>query len=211
MFCSECGKQLPEGALFCQECGTKVDGETNRLYQSEMNENSHQEETRKLHTSEKETKQFDQCKEVYQKILDNLKKLPYQSILDKLKKIPMVWKIGALAGVLLFIVCIGLLFRKQGQVVRESYLDQYSDSITVGDAFDSFFDDEEWSDYKEDGDTYVVFTGKCFYLEEKVDVKVSFKIKDDYFYVTYMEMNGEPQSEAMLDTLLNKIYEKSYW
>ncbi len=154
MFCSECGKQLPEGALFCQDCGTKVDSGTNRLYQSETVENISQEEVKKSYTLKweklKGSKQFDQCKEIYQKTLDNLKKLPYQRVLDELKKIPKIWKIGILAGVLLFTVCICLSSRKPGQMVRESYLGQYSDSITVGDAFDSFFEDEKWSDYKEE-------------------------------------------------------------
>ena len=209
MFCSNCGNQLPEGALFCQECGEKVNGEEQVTYRTERvmsdAENSYQADQDRL-SREKQLKHY---KEMSQEMLGNLKKVPYQGILDRLKNMPLKWKIGAGIGILLVIVLCTRI-HKPGADVRDAYLENYSNSITVEEAFDSFFDNGRWSEHREDGDVYVLFTGECTYLDKKAKIKIRFRIKGDYFYFVNMEMNGQPQSDILSEALLDKVYEGYY-
>lgn len=231
MFCSNCGNQLPKDALFCQKCGTKVDREESAACQKEMPEpnniDNHRENMEDVRlenggvsqtTSEETTdstkqgkfngeKQIEHYKEMSQEMLGNLKKIPYQRIFEKLKEVPLLWKIGTVVGILLLFIVVCVMVHKPGKDVREACLDYYSSSVTVEEAFDSFFEDGKWSEHKEDGDTYVVFTGKCSYLDETVKVKIRFRIDDDYFYFANMEMNGQPQADIISEALFDRIYE----
>lgn len=209
MFCSNCGNQLPEGALFCQECGEKVNGEEKATYQAEEvvhNVENSYETNQDRFNREKQLKHY---KEMSQEMLGNLKKVPYQGMLDRLMNMPLKWKIGAGIGILLVIVLCTRI-HKPGEGVRDAYLESYSNSITVEEAFDSFFDHGKWSEHKEDGDVYVVFTGECTYLDKKANIKIRFRIKGDHFYFANMEMNGQLQSDIISEALLDKVYEGYY-
>lgn len=239
MFCSNCGNQLLEGALFCQKCGVKVDIEEDTTYQTRSSVSNdtanHRDDMEDVHMNDKDAlravssdkaesknpyadgrgklnreKQFERYKKIPNKILGNLKDIPYQRGLNRLKKVPLICKVGIGIIVLLVIIILSSTFRKPGRDVRESYLDYYSNSVTVEEAFDSFFENGKWSEHKENGDTYVVFSGVCWYLDEKVNVKIRFKIQDDYFYFANMEMNGEPQSDIISEGLFDKVYESFY-
>lgn len=94
-----------------------------------------------------------------------------------------------------------------GASVRKAYLTQYSETVTVEEAFDNFFDNGKWDAYKADGYSYVVFTGACEYLGERADVKVTFKITGENFVVDRLDVNGNEQSDFILYGLLLKVYE----
>lgn len=96
---------------------------------------------------------------------------------------------------------------KPGAVVREAYLSQYSENVTIEDAFEGFFDNGKWSTYKDKEYSYVVFTGSCEYLGERADVKVTFKITGENFIVDSLDLNGREQSELILYGLLLAVYE----
>ncbi len=119
-------------------------------------------------------------------------------------------------GFVLIIVVVGFFVMKPdfvvnlfhpGAGVRDAYLTQYSRSVTIEDAFDDFFDKGKWDTYKERGDSYVVFTGSCMYLDERADVKITFKVTGENFVVDSLDVNGVPQNDFMLRALLLKIYE----
>ena len=93
-----------------------------------------------------------------------------------------------------------------GAAVRSSYLSQYSESVTIGDAFDDFFGNEKWSTYKDKGYTYVVFTGSFEYDGEPADARITFKITGENFRAETLEINGVEQNEFMLGLLLLRVY-----
>lgn len=95
-----------------------------------------------------------------------------------------------------------------GTGVRNAYLTQYSDKVTVEEAFDNFFANGKWSTYKADGYSYVTFTGTCEYLGERVDARITFQITGEKFRVDRLDINGVEQSDLILAVMLEKIYEE---
>lgn len=95
-----------------------------------------------------------------------------------------------------------------GMGVRNGYLTQYSEAVTVEEAFDNFFDNPKWSTYQEDGYTYVVFTGACEYLGERADARITFQITGEQFRTEQLDLNGVEQNDLILYAMLAKIYEE---
>lgn len=118
-------------------------------------------------------------------------------------------------GAIIVIIVITIAFHpdlisnifQPGAGVRNAYLSQYSESITIEDAFERYFENGKWSTYKEEDYSYVVFTGVCEYLGKRVDVKVTFKITGENFVVDSLDINGQTQNDLILYSLLTAIYE----
>jgi len=94
-----------------------------------------------------------------------------------------------------------------GASVRNAYMTEYSESVTVEEAFEDYFADGQWSTYKDRGDPYVVFNGTCELLGVPVDVKLTFKITGKHFTIDRLEVNGVEQNDFMLYRLLESVYE----
>lgn len=95
-----------------------------------------------------------------------------------------------------------------GYEVRVSYMTQYSETVTVGEAFESYFEDCKWKKYKDEDYSYVVFTGTCEYMGEICDVRMTFKLTGKNFVCDRLELNGSPQSELMITILLSDVYDE---
>lgn len=98
-------------------------------------------------------------------------------------------------------------FVRPGAGVRDAYLTQYSDTVTIEKAFDNYFEKGKWDTYKNDGYDYVTFIGSCMYMETKSDVRITFKITGENFIVESLDVNGRRQSELVLYALLESVYE----
>lgn len=98
-------------------------------------------------------------------------------------------------------------FVQPGYAVRGAYLSQYSEDVTVEDAFNSYFDNPQWSTYEEGGYSYVAFTGGCEYMGEKVDIRLTFQITGEQFRIERLDVNGIEQSDFILYALLESVYD----
>lgn len=82
--------------------------------------------------------------------------------------------------------------------VKDGYLDAYP-NITVGKAFDDFFENAIWSyevdkDDKNDGEYLVQFTGECLVLEEDSKVTLFFIVNSEgEFYLDGGYIEGSPE------------------
>lgn len=94
-----------------------------------------------------------------------------------------------------------------GMGVRGAYLSQYSQRVTIEEAFDHFFDNGKWSKYDSEGYTNVVFTGTCDYQGERSDIRIIFKITGEHFFVESLDINGRSQNAIVLQSLLSTVYE----
>lgn len=90
--------------------------------------------------------------------------------------------------------------------ISVSYLTQYSSTISIGDAFDNFFDDGKWSSYAEGALNYVDYTGSCRFGNENVNVVIRFWTSDTEFKVHSVFIDGEEASILGQAALLEAIY-----
>lgn len=93
--------------------------------------------------------------------------------------------------------------------IANSYLTQYSETVTVGDAFEAFFGDPKWENYKVGAQEYVDFTGKCTYMNENATMRITFAVFDDTFNVTNIAVNGIDMSALLWPGFLEAIYSGS--
>lgn len=94
-----------------------------------------------------------------------------------------------------------------GIEVRTAYLSEYSTQVTIGEAFEGFFDNCKWTKFDSEGYAYVAFTGTCRYFDERADVRITFKITGEKFIVDSLDINGRTQSDLVLYGLLSAVYE----
>ena len=193
MFCSKCGKEVPDTVEFCPYCGTK-----NILSGDGMGSTQYSSESSASYASER----------VPYTPFDNNPIENGESTLESVKSI-----VGGIVGVIAVIaiiifVVIPWLKGKPDQyyidIVKSGTFDDYPD-YTIGDKFDSFFTNTSWEHQKENGIDYVIFRGdgKYFGLDEASNVCMYFKItetNDDTatFEASRFILEGEDQP---LDTL----------
>lgn len=91
--------------------------------------------------------------------------------------------------------------------VRNSYLTAYSTDVTIGDAFDAFFENPQWSSEMEDGYDYVVFTGEAVRNDgTPVQIRVLFYVEGQRLEVASIQSNGSFLNAFETANLLNTIY-----
>lgn len=119
-------------------------------------------------------------------------------------------------GILLFFLIFSVSVVKKSNVddslasknISESYLPDYSESLTVGEAFENFFDDGKWEKFSDGSVEYVDYSGKCLYGEETVDVCIRFWVSDEKFKVESVMFDGEEIDMMLEEALFNAIYEQ---
>lgn len=96
------------------------------------------------------------------------------------------------------------------QFVKQGYPKNYPNK-TYGEAFDNFFESPRWKYFvSEDDEDIVEFTGKCLYMEEKVDACIQFTLdkKAETFDITYLSFNEVAQNKLMVWALISTIFEE---
>lgn len=130
----------------------------------------------------------------------------------KKKKKLLFILIPILVIVALVAVLAIVLSDKYVPIVKEGYLEDYSDEITVGDAFEGFFANGVWTEFKTEKDDIIVeFNGECEYGDDMVDVCIQFEVDEDEetFEVVCIERDDELLSRRERVYLLETVYEKT--
>ncbi len=103
-------------------------------------------------------------------------------------------------------------------VVRNSYFENFSTDITIGEAFDRGFDRGEWEEFKENGTQYVRFTGYYVSYETSNGDKfgntcqIDFIVNGDTFDIAQVRVDGAPAgslSSFILSGILSSVYERN--
>lgn len=90
-----------------------------------------------------------------------------------------------------------------------AYLSDYSTEVTIGEAFEDFFDNTDWKKYKEGIQEYVDFKGNCLFDDERVTIVISFFKSEDYFEISEIKVNGEEIPKIMHSLIISSIYNNS--
>lgn len=103
-------------------------------------------------------------------------------------------------------------------VVRNSYFENFSTDITIGEAFDKGFDRGEWEEYKKDGIQYVRFTG--YFVSYKTSdgvefgntCQIDFIVDGNTYDIAQVWADGAPAgslSPLILSGILTSVYERN--
>ena len=114
--------------------------------------------------------------------------------------------IGALVAVFITVLVNNGIIGDESKGIKDSYLSEYSETETIGEAFENFFDDTSWKSYKDGALQLVDFKGECLWLDERVTVIFTFVVEDDEFHISELKMNGEPMPDIFVLGLLEAIY-----
>lgn len=99
---------------------------------------------------------------------------------------------------------------KYVRMVREGHPAAYPD-ISYGDAFDDFFENENWKYFQsDDGRDVVEFRGNCFADGETKDIIMQFllSVDDGTFDLHAVSIDGEPQAELVNGMFVLAIFER---
>ena len=95
--------------------------------------------------------------------------------------------------------------------VKNGYLSDFSNSVTVGKALDSFLGNSKWRYSKtSDGTEIVSVTGNCSYDDKPAEATIEFSILDSgkYFSMTKMKLNGNDLG-LLSYIVFSALYEKA--
>lgn len=110
--------------------------------------------------------------------------------------------IGVIVVVIIFVKTTGPV-----SVVRNSYFVNFSDEITIGEAFENVFSDCKWSKYSYNNNKYVRFTGD-FTTDDGSNTstyQINFLVLGDSCSIDSIYVNGIDSSEAEF-LILTGIY-----
>ncbi len=182
MFCQKCGNQLPEGVLFCPECGTKAASQETDVKQGQG-------------VGANETRE-----EIGTPPSRRFSRILGSRLFRRLAIVVVVMIIAAIFN--------GFKEDKYIKMVKEGSLTAYPQT-TVGEAFDNFIGNASWeSGESEAGERFVNVKGKIMYMDKKVDIVIQFMVdeKNKTFEYNACEMNDIPQDNLFFYGLLEKIY-----
>lgn len=215
MFCHNCGTQIDDEMSFCPQCGAKTDAESVPPQATEpaaaVDSGAAPDSGADANTPavRQAAERFEPnpaagaaAPKVQPAKHEPSGRQGWWKRSSKFKKVLIV-----LAAVVVVVIALSLLFSQPGDGVRNAYLSQYSDKVTIEEAFDSFFADGKWDEYDAGGYSYVTYTGTCEYLGEPADARITFRITDDWFVVNRLDINGVEQDDLTLSVLLDQIYE----
>lgn len=195
IFCPECGKSNPADAAFCIFCGSDL---FNKPFPAEpyetVSESSYDRDVHK-------TNHF------------------------------LIWAAAVIFIPLAVYLCIripSIQSRQSGEaldsmpvsslseqytaidLLKTSYLANYSQTKSIGDAFDSFFRDPEWMATIKNGVTNVGFQGTFTDTSKNITqtTAVVFTKNGASFQITSWRVDGMEQTEEQISSFLKKIFEQ---
>ena len=118
--------------------------------------------------------------------------------------------ISGIFTALIVILVIASLSGGNGDVqrVRNAHFKSYSTTITIGEAFEDFFVDTEWTSYDKGEDEYIKFSGECTWNNKDAEMSIIFKLDGDYFFIDEIILYAEDKRITSLseEYVLNTIY-----
>lgn len=92
--------------------------------------------------------------------------------------------------------------------VKDAYLKDYSSTVTVGDALDSYLSNPKWHSFEATtGEDVVECDGQCEYMDKTVDIQLQFIIEDDMFRAHVLTIDGEEQTDMVMSAFLEAVYD----
>ncbi len=197
IFCPECGKSNPVDASFCIFCGSDL---FNKPFPSES----------------------------YETVSAQLRNSDYDREVHKTNRF-LFWAMAAVFIPLAIYLCIRIpaiqsrqsgvaldstpvssLLEREAEIdlLKTSCLPDYSQTKRIGDAFDTFFRDPEWTAAIRNGETDVQFQGTLTNATKNTTktVAIVFTKNGASFQITSWRVDGTEQTEEQISNFLKKIF-----
>ena len=192
MYCTNCGKEIKDSSQWCPYCGNEQKSNTSKepITQESQSQAQQVMGTRPQNTVE-----------------------PSKARSKKKWALPVV-AVGIIAVIIIFFASMSQNESKYINIVKNGALDIYPD-VTIGEAFDQFFQDPEWS-YTDLGDTSttgvrhsVEFEGKCYVNGELTGVVLWFSVDGDAERFEYLggSVDGQPENISADDIFSQALLE----
>lgn len=89
----------------------------------------------------------------------------------------------------------------------KDHKDRLLNEMTLGEAFDMYFDKTSWKKEKgRDKEIYVDLTGIKYERDTKNEVVISYKVSGESFKFSSMEVNGEEKNYLSYMALMSEVY-----
>ena len=93
--------------------------------------------------------------------------------------------------------------------IRESHLPQFSETVSIDRAFESFFEDGRWKEHSEGGIKYVDYIGTYVHGKNTANVVIRFLYSDTEFKVHTAFVDGEELMPLEVLELFEAIYQSA--
>ncbi len=89
----------------------------------------------------------------------------------------------------------------------KDHRDNLLNEMTLGEAFDKYFDKTSWKkDKGKDKEIYVDLKGIKYERDTKNEVVISYKVSEDSFKFSSMKVNGEEKNYLSYMALMSEVY-----
>ena len=196
MYCKNCGHEIAKDAVFCAHCGEKVKTDADRMQGPASAGGRNQ----KGQTCERQTEPIVRYGENSRPAEKDRRKHPLGRVLG------IVASVGIFLAAFLF--CVGTLTDSPAQIIRDTYWEDYSDAISIGDAFEQNFRRGHWEDKTVGGEPCVWFFGEIPTSMGNVDVELYYDYdeENDMFYLNGAAVNGSETSYLTAQALMRYGY-----
>ncbi len=154
-------------------------------------------------------------KQYIQKTLDtNAPINAYQTYknLKNARKKTFIMYYGIIIAFIIFVVYFVTNYLSYSNMIKESYLEPYTNEKTIGQAFEDFFGNTKWTNYKNGSQKMVDFTGECMLEDEKAHITITFIIFGDAinggeFQLHSVKIDGKEVPDLVSVALFSKVFD----
>lgn len=93
--------------------------------------------------------------------------------------------------------------------IDQSYLSEYSQTKTIGEAFNDFFANPKWKSYEQGVQKLVDFQGECFYDNEEVTITITFALFGDSFQIDNLKVNNKEMNPIQAKSIMEAVFKES--
>lgn len=200
MYCRKCGREIPDNTLFCTYCGEET-GSKN----ADAANNAPQPETKyEYRRKDAKTRRF----------VKMVLMLVYAALiiigLSAYKHTDRPVDNRAISSEAEQTSKYSDREKADLELVKQGYLEDFSQTVRVGEAFDRYFGNPQWYPGVSQNSRYVLFSGMATRQADRSAVRIDivFLVTDNTFKITAWQSDRKEQPITALPSILKSVFEE---